>query len=174
VITNQLRVSKPASQKQFDFIKKLLSEREVDERLDLQVQYNRNLAIVGRLSSSAASELITMLLDAPKKAAPAPAAAPQRDLQPGIYRHGETLFRVYMGQQSGHLLVKRVVNDEGSIGYAYLGNAQRSLPTSAVRLSVDEVGALGKTFDHCLMCGRRLDDPESVDRGIGPVCASKY
>jgi hypothetical protein len=60
------------------------------------------------------------------------------------------------------------------VGYHYLGAAARHLPTTARRLSLAEVGAMGKTFDHCLTCGRRLDDPESVDRGIGPVCAKKY
>ena len=71
------------------------------------------------------------------------------------------------------MLVKAVEVDEG-VQYTYLGAASRKLPADAPRLTLDEVGDLGKTFDHCLCCGRRLDDPESVDRGVGPVCARKY
>lgn len=32
----------------------------------------------------------------------------------------------------------------------------------------------GKRTGHCAICSRKLTDPESVDRGIGPVCATKF
>lgn len=31
----------------------------------------------------------------------------------------------------------------------------------------------GKHTGHCGMCGKSLTDQESIDRGIGPVCASR-
>ena len=34
--------------------------------------------------------------------------------------------------------------------------------------------AYGKRFGSCGCCGRELSDPESVERGIGPVCAGKF
>ena len=34
--------------------------------------------------------------------------------------------------------------------------------------------AYGKRFGSCAVCGRTLTDGESIDRGIGPVCADKY
>lgn len=34
--------------------------------------------------------------------------------------------------------------------------------------------AYGKLTGTCGYCGRILEDPESIERGIGPVCASKY
>lgn len=34
--------------------------------------------------------------------------------------------------------------------------------------------AYGKQFGICAVCGRDLSDEESVQRGIGPVCAEKY
>lgn len=34
--------------------------------------------------------------------------------------------------------------------------------------------AYGKKFGKCAVCARELSDPESVDRGIGPICAEKY
>lgn len=34
--------------------------------------------------------------------------------------------------------------------------------------------AYGKQFGQCACCGRELSDPESVERGIGPVCAEKF
>jgi hypothetical protein len=34
--------------------------------------------------------------------------------------------------------------------------------------------AYGQKFGSCAVCGRALTDSESVDRGIGPICAGKY
>jgi hypothetical protein len=34
--------------------------------------------------------------------------------------------------------------------------------------------AYGKQFGSCSCCGRELSDPASVERGIGPICASKW
>ena len=44
---------------------------------------------------------------------------------------------------------------------------------SIVKLTVEQAGALGHECGHCVLCGRFLNDPESVARGIGPVCAGK-
>jgi hypothetical protein len=33
--------------------------------------------------------------------------------------------------------------------------------------------AYGKQFNKCAICGRDLSDPDSVERGIGPICASR-
>lgn len=34
--------------------------------------------------------------------------------------------------------------------------------------------AYGQRFGACAVCGRELTDGDSIDRGIGPVCAEKY
>lgn len=34
--------------------------------------------------------------------------------------------------------------------------------------------AYGKEFGSCSICARELSDPDSIDRGIGPICAGKY
>ena len=34
--------------------------------------------------------------------------------------------------------------------------------------------AFGKRFGKCAVCAKELSDPESVARGIGPVCAERY
>lgn len=44
---------------------------------------------------------------------------------------------------------------------------------SIVPLTVEQAGSLGHECGHCVICGRFLNDPESVARGIGPVCATK-
>lgn len=34
--------------------------------------------------------------------------------------------------------------------------------------------AYGKRYGKCSVCARTLTDPESIDRGIGPVCAERF
>jgi hypothetical protein len=34
--------------------------------------------------------------------------------------------------------------------------------------------AYGKRTGACSCCGRELTNGESIDRGIGPICAEKY
>ncbi|MEJ7804428.1 MAG: DUF6011 domain-containing protein [Telluria sp.] len=46
-----------------------------------------------------------------------------------------------------------------------------------VTLCSDPVGsavAYGQQTGMCACCGRELTDPESIERGIGPICAEKY
>lgn len=163
---------RPATEKQFAFIKKLLSERELDSLLENRVARLREKAAKGQLGSLSASDLINDLLAAPRKASTDTDTAPA--VQAGVYRAGSLLVRVYLGQQSGQMLAKRVDVEDGSVSYEYLGLARKVLSTDSVRLSLEEVGQLGIQSGTCLICGRRLDDPESVDRGIGPVCAANY
>lgn len=174
---NVLRDSRTtwASQKQFDLIKSLLSERVLDADLEELVSAARALAVEGLLESRRASELIDALFAAPRKTEQA------EEPEAGVYVvNGDHYVRVYHGQQSGRMLAKRIHMEqdggEWTVSYEYLGAASRVLVPSATpqRLSIEEVGSLGITTNHCLICGHRLDDPESVDRGIGPVCAAKY
>jgi hypothetical protein len=99
----------------------------------------------------------------------------------GMYKVGDRILRVYLGQQSGRMLVKELIRDdvdllvggESTYSYEYLGAAAYKLPADAERLSLEEAKRFGKMSGHCCVCGRRLDDPESVDAGIGPVCSGR-
>lgn len=160
-----ITATRPASQKQLDFITTLLNERDT-----CGTPYAMHSVAPAHLTSRQASDAITVLMTLPRAFK---STTPAQELQAGVYEADGHLYRVYLGQQSGAMLVKSVELDEG-VEYRYLGKADRCLPKDARRLSLEEVGDLGKAWDHCLICGRRLDDPESVDRGIGPVCAKRY
>lgn len=185
---NDTRI-RPATQKQFDFIKRLLAERVLDDEHTAWVEGARQEAMAGRLASQSASSLIDSLLTLPKRTTHSPLSCEHPDGEPcnptepeaGIYViHGDHYVRVYHGQQSGRMLAKRISweqdGDETFVSYEYLGLASKVLVPAATpeRLPLEEVGSLGIATNHCLICGRRLDDPESVDRGIGPVCAANY
>jgi hypothetical protein len=44
---------------------------------------------------------------------------------------------------------------------------------AGVRLTKDQAAEFGHTHGSCLICMKELTDPESVARGIGPVCATR-
>ncbi len=166
---------RPATDKQRTFVEKLLREKDLSG-----TKYADWTPDWSRATSRTASQVIDYLLTLPRKGE-ANREEGELPAQPGVYWiHGDHLVRVYLGQQSGQMLVKRIHfeqdGDEKTVSYEYLGSARKVLTPEATpeRLSLEEVGSLGKTFDHCLACGRRLDDPESVDAGIGPICAKRY
>lgn len=101
--------------------------------------------------------------------------APKAEPNPGMYRDDEgTIYRVYLGQQSGKMLVKQVVGDKASgYSYEYMGAAAYRLPAGVTPLSLGEAKEWGRMTGTCCVCARRLDNPESVDAGIGPVCAGR-
>lgn len=166
-------MSRRASQPQFDLIKRLLAERTLDAELQNRVDVAREAATKGHLSMTRCSMLIDALMAAPKTVVTHGWAA-------GVYEDtGGNLFRVYFGQQSSRMLVQQIIAEHDTMGdmdvsYVYLGTATSKLPRDAVRLPLERVGRLGIASGQCLICGRRLDVPESVDRGIGPVCAERY
>lgn len=103
-----------------------------------------------------------------------PAREERTELPVGMYRSGDTVIRVYHGQKSGINLVKRY--DEATGEYMYAGSTTGkawSLCREAVAMTLDEAKAFGRMSGYCGCCGRRLDVPESVEAGIGPVCAAR-
>lgn len=42
------------------------------------------------------------------------------------------------------------------------------------RLTKDRAAELGRLYGRCVACGATLTDEESIERGMGPICASKF
>jgi hypothetical protein len=135
-----------------------------------------------------ASAAIDFLFAVPRAPRPERKSEDGADPEVGMYRDGDAIYRVYLGQQSGRNLVKRVVRGEFRADvedpnpadpshydyeYEYVGLATRVLPESATRLTLDEAKAWGRMTSTCCVCAARLDNPESVEAGIGPVCGSR-
>lgn len=157
------------TQPQVTFLNKLQEERELTTAAHTALIALRD-AYRGRFCSMKhASSVIDLLKLLPKKSS--------EPIQEGIYQGtGGRLVRVYLGQSSQRLLAKEIIlNADGSVEYVYLGAAATNL-LNCRRLTRDEVNerSLAHGSTTCMICGRRLDVPESVDRGIGPVCWENY
>lgn len=157
------------TQEQIDLINRLKAERQPNT--DILVSYH-NLRLYytqGRAEALRAEHLIKMMQDLPfRKRA--------RHIEPGVYETATGLVRVYMGQTSGRTLAKLIMYNGERVWFQYMGLASKHVPADARRLTVEEIGSasLAMNSTHCFVCSRRLDDPESVQRGIGPVCVQNY
>lgn len=158
------------TQEQIDRIDRLKAERKpTGEALAalalLRLEWNRGLATELR-AEQVIGKMVTL-----------PIRNRARQVAPGVYETATGLVRVYLGQQSGRTLAKLVMWDgDKRVWFQYMGLATKHVPADARRLTPDEIGnaALAMHSTVCLVCGRRLDDPDSVQRGIGPVCIVNY
>jgi hypothetical protein len=77
-------------------------------------------------------------------------------------------------------LVGKIENGTATIWPAKANAAGIGVESLRARLEEfekDPLGAAmkyGKLAGRCCSCGRDLTDPESIERGIGPVCATKF
>jgi hypothetical protein len=166
-----------ATPPQQKFLTALINER----RESLQDLLDEGKTVDGLLASldtdamnpGRASRWITRLLDIPKDSRSQQSAGENPEPDAGMYKVGEKIVRVYFGQQSHRMLAKELVeSDEHDSGWdwAYMGAASRFVAPTTPKLSIEEAAKFGRMTGTCAVCARRLDVPESVDRGIGPVC----
>jgi hypothetical protein len=151
-----------ASPKQVALIARLAEERDHD------IPALHNLiarAAEGVCSMQGASQAIDVLFGLPRK--------PQANaLAAGYYLLGETVYKVVKAKHSENLYAKRLDVVDGKGTWEYQPGALRVLK-DAVTLTVEAAASLGAHLGVCVICGATLTDPESVARGIGPVCAAR-
>lgn len=89
----------------------------------------------------------------------------------GIYRRTAdgAMFRVQTSEQ-GRRYAKLLLP---SGGWGYERGAIYTL-TASERLTLAQLEEWGLSTGVCAICGRLLSTAESVARGIGPICASRY
>lgn len=162
-----------ATEKQVAFLVKLANERVLTNLANGEPLTDP--AHVAKLPSKDVSQLIDFLMGQPRR--PVAQAAP---LTAGAYRLADgRIVRVYLGQQSGKMLAAELVDitaEDRDDAWKYLGRADRFVKETDHRLTIEEAEALAASgADHswCCVCGRALNDPNSVARGIGPVCRAR-
>lgn len=155
---------KPASDKQMALIDNLIKDRVIDADAmpvvaDEFGQYARD--------SKVASRFITFLFTMPRSQ-----DAKLFTPDPGMYRMGDDLYRVKISR-GGNWYAERAVkpgpdSTRKSLDWDYLGK----------RINLSDADALtdaeaGRFVGYCVRCNAELSVPESIARGMGPVCANK-
>lgn len=125
-----------------------------------------------------ASDLITNLIDSIRKLrqdAPAPTNTTPTP-EPGLYfLPGDpiTVIKVQRNQAGTRVYTKTLdVSDPENPTWTYTGTTHLTDPALSP-LDLDTATAFGRRTGVCSDCGRLLTNTESIERGIGPICAGK-
>lgn len=152
----------PATDKQIAFLNRLAGERDFDIAAIHAIVADANAGTASRKSVSTA---IDILLSKPHK----PVVHEDGDsIGEGYYFVNGLIYKVVASKSSGNLYAK-VFSEHG---YEYAPGAMRLIPT-ATRLTLEQAAEAGVRTGRCVICAKELTDPESVERGIGPVCAAR-
>jgi len=169
----------PGSPKQQKLISDLATERNLSES---------DLAAMVKIFPNA-SNLITALFKLPKpnkadmlkeeiaKATDNDEYIPTKII-PGFYKdNNNDVWKVQFNKaQTGMYALLRITPKK----YEYTPGAINSItPEMFVSLNplditLEEAKAYGRKTGSCYMCGRELTKQESIDAGIGPICAGKF
>jgi hypothetical protein len=143
-------MSKPITQKQLSFIKKLREERGLEHTSE-----------VAYFSTKEASDLIGELLQMPK-VAKATANTPE----PGFYFVDGEVIKVQENKAKTNSYAKVL----HGTSWEYVGKSPFKFLTEDTKLTYEVAKAHGLDTNHCLICGAYLDNTESAQYGIGPTC----
>lgn len=110
---------------------------------------------------------------------------PQYVTEVGIYRVGDRIFKVLPSRSSDRHYAKEltgfhwedrlpVADGEGkTLKFVYAKGAMRMIRPEH-RASVDFEKAFGQLTGSCIVCGKLLTNPRSIEYGKGPDCSSNY
>lgn len=143
-----------ATDKQISFIKKLLAERSAPD------------LVTDVITKKQASKLIDELMAMPK------VASSDAVTESGFYMYGETVYKVRWNQAKTNLYAQ-ALSTVGSKGKWIYAEGAMSKIKADMKLTIDDAAAFGHHNGYCAICGLELSNPESVARGIGPVCINK-
>lgn len=153
-----------ASPAQTGFLRTLMAERDWS---GLNVP-NIAKSLERGLTKQEASTLISLLLECPKQALKAAVKA-----EAGFYVLGELVYRVQPAKSTGNLYAKVLKTSVfGKATWEYAPGMVTKL-ADAPRLTLEAASSMGHHYGVCMVCARTLTAEESVEAGIGPVCAGR-
>jgi len=163
------------SPKQLSFLKSLIGETDftaTEARVLVdKTKAQRLLAIRDEsspnLSKGEASELIELLRQLPK-----------RDAEVGYYlvpSHGPDpdVYTIVWNKERTRKYAKVLLLEGSRAKWVYAPNGKGAVLQHGEKLTVEQAAKLGRLHGVCVVCGRVLSDPESVEAGIGPVCKTR-
>jgi hypothetical protein len=175
----------PATARQLAYITSLAAGREWQTTTDNN-QYEPQVLVAAAvggsrlLTKAEASQAIQYL----QRCEPTPKTTSTHSsgtvvTEDGMYRMGETIFKVQRAVHgSGHLYAKRLVlekdpeTDQQRGHFVYDAGTIRMLRPEH-KLSLEQAREFGRLYGVCCVCGATLTNEESIEAGIGPICAGK-
>lgn len=97
----------------------------------------------------------------------------------GMYKLGDTIYKVQENRAGTGLYAKRLVIHEAlvnagsyNVSFQYESGAVKKLSADD-KLSYEDAKAFGALYGTCCCCGRLLTNELSIALGIGPICGSR-
>lgn len=170
-------------------IRYLLRHRNIPQAYATEVQRYLD---EGMFSAGGAYRTIDKLKEFPERAEfnqPDQHPTTQADLKEGVYRNPDTgelwaarhrinepnspLYAcIIIIRQQPVLGPNKEIIEPAKIGFEYVRGGIRTLHPSW-RLTVEQAKEFGNLYGVCLKCGSELSKEDSIERGMGPVCAGK-
>lgn len=154
-----------ATAPQVGYLRKLLAERENNEKVDI-------LALEA-LPFQAASDMITRLRQAAYKVDSPEAKRRAYVPEEGLYEVDGTVYKVQLAKANGSGKAYAKIMDGKTGRFDYVGKQPFPILTADKRMSREEAGAYGKLYGICIRCGRELTDEFSISEGMGKICYEK-
>jgi hypothetical protein len=106
-------------------------------------------------------------------------AKPADTIPDGIHVADGLVYRVRHAKSTGNQYAERLLREEERPNnddkpWLYVGRAPLHTLSADTLLTLDQARVHGKAYGACVKCGALLEDPVSVEAGIGPVCATKF
>jgi|SRR3954470_23758336 len=169
----------PGSPKQIDLINSLAKERNLSEsdiKIMLKAKPTARL-LIDALFAMPKPNKAAQLKEEISKASNNEEYVPT-EIIPGFYRDTEgQVWKVQFNQaQTGMYALKRINKKK----YEYTTGAIKTLTPemfvsiNPLDITLEEAKAYGRKTGTCYMCSRELTKQESIDKGIGPICESKF
>lgn len=116
-------------------------------------------------------------LRTPIATVPAPVVPAQRNrraedtrVEEGFYRQGGEIYQV-VTSKVGNRYAKIAIPTTGKTRFDYAPGMMNRLVAADAITAEDAWAQVGHATGWCGICGRELTNPESIARGIGPICA---
>lgn len=95
------------------------------------------------------------------------------ELEDGFYELNEgVIIKIqHAVHGSGRQYGKQLDTETG--GFEKITGAVNLVRARGTRLTVERARELGQLYGMCIRCGATLTDEDSIERGMGPVCAAK-
>lgn len=167
----------PATERQMAFIADLLRAIDPDNAAEDMLAIEQADSPLTKAGASREIERLIGERDRVRKIAKTEREQAEQKTAPtgiseGFYKSGDgNIYQVVQARHGSHFLAK--VLDQESGKFEYAGAAKRFVKADQ-RMTLEEAQEYGKQTGICMVCSRRLTAPESVEAGIGPVCARRF
>ena len=157
--------TKPPSEKQVALIERLCAERDLNVIEFAQSNGIDPTKLTGGRTGTA-SQLIGKLFEIGRGLD----GTTRKDPEAGIYLVADEIIVRIVISKSGNWYAQQAMKRPGRTTFTWDYLGKRVDMRGAKKLTDAEAGQF---FGYCMRCNAELTDPESIARGIGPVCAKK-